>query len=239
MKKIHFFQIIILSVIVFVSAGCKKESPATGSGITSVTINLPPPNRPPVANAGFDFTGKLYINEMTLSGAAYDPDIGDTITTTWTKITGPACSIISSQVITVLNPQQRIVYVTTLVTNLLMGEYKFELLVRDNRGAIHRDTVAVKINSIEPISSPVNLYNLRLDDGFSYVVGIDDIYPYIPSNRPIRIFLMERLEAVWHEAVPYSQYPLGNTRYYYAIINNTIYLSSDNPSPNTDVKIVF
>ena len=129
---------------------------------------------------------------------------------------------------------------TTLVTNLLVGEYKFELLARDNRGAIHRDTVAVKINSIEPISSPVNLYNLRWMYGsFGYEVGINDIYPYIPSNRPIRIFLMGTFESDWHEAVPNSQYPLSNTRYYYSISNNTIGLYSDNPSAYTDVKIVF
>ena len=42
MKKIQFFQIIILVVIVFVIAGCKKELPAIGSG--TVPINqLPPP----------------------------------------------------------------------------------------------------------------------------------------------------------------------------------------------------
>ena len=85
MKKIHSFTIIILLVIVFVSAGCKKELPAIGSG--TVPINQlpppPPPNRPPVANAGVDFSIVLLNNDMILRGQATDPVMWNTLSSSW------------------------------------------------------------------------------------------------------------------------------------------------------------
>ena len=231
MKKIHFFQIIILSVIVFVNAGCTKEAPATGysTGTGTGTTNPPPPNRPPVANSGLDFTGKLYSNDITLRGKAYDPDMGNTLSITWTKIAGQACTIVS--------PQSR----TTSVTNLLVGEYQFELSVRDNYGATHRDTVNVKITSIEPITSPVNIFNLSWSCPFGCSILIYDIYKYMPSNMPIRVFIKFVTSATWQEAVPMSQYSTNNRVYYYEVDpEKTIWLYTDaDENINVDVRILF
>ncbi len=233
MKKIHFFQIIILVVIVIVSANCTKEAPATGYSTGTGTTNPPPPppNRPPVANAGLDFTGKLYSNDLTLRGKAYDPDMGNTLTTTWTKIAGQACTIVS--------PQSR----TTSVTNLLVGEYQFELLAIDNYGATDRDTVNVKITSIEPITSPVNVFNLSWTCPMGCSIPIYDIYKHLPLNTPIRVFIKFVNSATWHEAVPISQYSTNNPVYYYSVDNDnekTIWLYTDtDENINVDVRILF
>ena len=231
MKKIHFIKIIILVVIIFVSANCTKEAPATGySPGTSTTNPQPPipPNRPPVANAGLDFTGKLYSNEMSLRGNAYDPDMGNTLSITWTKIAGQACTIVS--------PQSR----TTSVTNLLVGEYQFELLALDNYGATHRDTVNVKITGIEPITRPVNFFNLSWACPMGCGIPIYDIYKYIPSNTPICVFIKLVNTATWHEALPISQYSGNSPAYYYEIdSDNNIFLYTDYADINIDVRILF
>jgi hypothetical protein len=228
-KKIHFLHIIII-VGIAVSAGCKKESPATGSGSVNSNPPPPPPNRPPIVNAGVDYTVKLYSTEMTLKGNAYDQDMGDTLTTTWTRIAGPACTFVSPQ------------NLTTYVANLLVGEYQFELFARDKFGATDRDTVVVRISSIEQITSPVTIYNLSWGCPMGCSIPIYDIYKNIPSNRPIRVFLKFVNQASWHESAPISQYSPNSQTYYYDFNNDDkiIWLYTDlDMNINVDVRIEF
>ena len=231
MKRIPlFFYCSIAAVILSCGLSCKKDLPVRDSAITNITINPPPPNRPPVANAGVDFTGKLYSNDMTLRGNAYDPDMGNTLSITWTKIAGSVCNIVS--------PLSR----TTSVTGLLVGEYQFELLVSDNHGATHRDTVNVKITSIEPITSPVNIFNLSWRCAMGCGIPIYDIYKHIPLNTPIRVFIKFVTSATWHEVVPMSQYSTNNPVYYYEVDpEKTIWLCTDDADENinVDVRILF
>ena len=234
MKKIHFLKIIILVVIVIVSANCTKEVPATGYSTGTGTTNPPPPppppsNRPPVANAGVDFAGKLYSNDITLRGSAYDPDFGNTLSITWTKIAGSGCNIVS--------PNSR----TTSVTGLLVGEYQFELLAIDNYGATHRDTINVKITSIEPITSPVTVFNLSWSCPMGCSIPVYDIYKHLPLNTPIRVFIKFANSATWHEAVPMSQYSTNNQVYYYDVdTEKNIWLYTDSDENiNVDVRILF
>ena len=53
----------------------------------------------------------------------------------WTKIAGPACTIVS--------PSQA----QTAVNNMVQGVYQFQLTVTDNLGATGRDTVVVTVNA--------------------------------------------------------------------------------------------
>ncbi len=232
MKKIMLLACFSGLMILFVGTGCTKELPGTGAGIIinppPDIINPPPANHPPVANAGIDFTGILYSPEMTLRGIANDQD-GNLLSTTWTKIAGPACNIISPQ------------NLTTPVTNLSVGDYQFELLVKDSQAATGRDTVAVKITSIEQITSPVNLFNLGWSCPMGCTIPIYNIYSHLPSNTPIRVFLKFVNAATWHEAAPISQYLPNNLSYYYEVdAQNTILLYTDyDMNTNVDVRITF
>lgn len=230
MKKTYFLHIIILVGIV-VSAGCTKEAPATGSG--TVTINPPPPpplpsNRPPIANAGVDFSIVLLNTEMTLQGQATDPDIGNTLSTTWTKIAGPSCNIVSPQSL------------TTNVSNLLEGVYMFELLVIDNQGLTSRDTVSVRTVNIGPIKNLVNFFNLSWICPMGCTISVPNIYSYIPSNTPIRVFIKLVNHAGWYEVDPISQYSLDNSIYFYQFHGNEMILYTETDGIiNTDVRIIF
>jgi hypothetical protein len=111
---------------------------ATGRDTVSITVNPagpPPPNQPPVANAGNDITITLPINSVVLTGNGSDAD-GSVVSYSWTKITGPSLFNILSPLL----PQ-------TIVNNLTQGVYSFELKVTDNLGAIGKDTVKVTVNS--------------------------------------------------------------------------------------------
>lgn len=119
------------------------------SAADTVEIKVMPPttqpNRPPVANAGADQVITLPVNSVTLDGtSSSDPD--NNITGySWIKISGPASYSIS-------NPGN----VQTPVTNLVQGEYFFELNVTDAGGLFDKDTVV--INVLPPVLTGTNVY---------------------------------------------------------------------------------
>ncbi|RTL56302.1 MAG: hypothetical protein EKK37_17685 [Sphingobacteriales bacterium] len=92
-------------------------------------------NKPPIANAGPDITITLPANTVTLAGSGTDPD-GTIVSYLWTKIAGPAQFTISTPTAA-----------TTTVTNLVQGQYSFQLTVTDNAGFPGYDTVLVTVNA--------------------------------------------------------------------------------------------
>lgn len=109
--------------------------------ITVTVVNGSAPNIPPVTEAGPDQA--VIIPEADLNGgSSYDPD-GTVDRYQWTKIDGPAVYSLSSN--SIAKPK---------LTNLLIGDYKFELQTTDNLGATTKDTVIVHSTSI---ILPINL----------------------------------------------------------------------------------
>ncbi len=101
--------------------------------------NPPPPNAPPVANAGNDIRIALPTSTVTLNGtSSYDPD-GTIASFSWSKIAGPSASISNSS------------WGSTSVTGLTQGTYVFRLTVSDNNGSTNADEVTVVVDP-----SPVN-----------------------------------------------------------------------------------
>ena len=117
------------------------NSGATAADTVQVTVNAAP-NQPPVVSAGADQTIALPINSVVLSGSANDPD-GTITTYAWSKISGPNAGTIATA-----NT------VTTNVTGLTQGVYRFRLQVTDNSGATAADTVQVTVNAA-PNQPPV------------------------------------------------------------------------------------
>ncbi len=117
---------------------------AAGTAVITVTVNAaaPPPNQPPVANAGNNVTITLPTNTVSLSGSGADPD-GTIVTYNWTKISGPAQ-------FNILTPNAA----QTTINNLAQGAYQFRLTVTDNAGATASATVTVTVNATPP---PPNL----------------------------------------------------------------------------------
>jgi ribosomal protein L14 len=113
------------------------NSGATGRDTVQVTVNQSTQevNLAPIANAGPDMDITLPVNSVILSGSAIDSD-GTIASYQWTKISGPTGYTM---------PFSTDAQIT--VSDLVTGEYQFELKATDNLGAIGRDTVKVTVNS--------------------------------------------------------------------------------------------
>jgi chitodextrinase len=95
----------------------------------------PPPNIPPIAEAGPDQTITAPANSVILNGSAsYDPD-GTIVSYSWVLVSGLGSVIIS-------NSNQ----VIAGVSGLTPGSYTFQLTVTDNSGATSNDSVTVTVN---------------------------------------------------------------------------------------------
>jgi predicted esterase/uncharacterized protein (DUF2141 family) len=101
-----------------------------------VNSNTATANQLPVANAGPDVTITLPANSSVLDATrSYDPD-GSISYYGWSRLSGPTSYSIA-------NPWGR----TTALTNLAQGTYSFLLVVTDNKGDIHKDTVKYTVNA--------------------------------------------------------------------------------------------
>lgn len=113
---------------------------AIGKDTILITVN--PANLPPVSNAGPDRSIVLPVNSVTINGSGTDAD-GLVSFYQWSKIAGP------SQ-FTIVSPSQG----QTVINNLLVGIYQFELRVTDNEGATDNDTVVITVHDLPPPNQP-------------------------------------------------------------------------------------
>ncbi len=116
---------------------------AIGRDTMQITVN-PDPNIAPTANAGANQTITLPVNTANLSGSGNDPD-GTIASYLWTKVSGPAGGAIANSAL-----------VSTSVSGLLQGIYRYELMVTDNGGAVGRDTMQITVNPAPNIAPTAN-----------------------------------------------------------------------------------
>ena len=100
---------------------------------TTAAATLATPNIPPVASAGADNTITLPTNSVTLQGSGADSD-GVIVSYLWEQVIGPNTASISNPAIA--NP---------LVSDLVEGTYEFRLIVTDDDGATHQDSLLVTV----------------------------------------------------------------------------------------------
>jgi hypothetical protein len=94
-------------------------------------------NMPPLAKAGRDTIIILPVDSLLLDGSASkDPD-GRITNYRWTKVSGPALAKINNDA-----------SAKTVVNNLSLGSYMFELNVTDNDGAFAADTIRIVVDSV-------------------------------------------------------------------------------------------
>jgi ribosomal protein L14 len=118
---------------------------ATAKDQVTVIVNPKPvlPNQTPVANAGTNQTIAVPDNSASLNGtSSFDPD-GTITNYVWTQISGPSSSLIASG-----NTA------TATASQLIVGQYVYQLTVTDNNGATNIDQVTITVN---PGISKVNL----------------------------------------------------------------------------------
>jgi hypothetical protein len=105
---------------------------------SQVLVKAGPIDSLPVANAGPDKVVYVPADSVLLNGTATGSVISGY---TWAKVTGPTQ-------FTITNAGTA----STKVTGLVIGVYKFELKVTDNRGFVSRDTLMVTVSSVLPVS---------------------------------------------------------------------------------------
>lgn len=106
---------------------------------SSGTSQPAPAPAPPVAKAGTNQTITLPVNTVTLSGSGSSASSGKIKSYSWKKISGPTQGLLGT-----------LLSVTTKVTGLVAGVYKFELTVTDTNGGTAKSTVTVTVNAAVP-----------------------------------------------------------------------------------------
>ncbi len=114
------------------------------------------PNQSPVANAGSNITITAPLSSTSLNGtSSFDPD-GTITTFAWTQISGPSTAVIGAGTTS-----------TATVSQLVVGQYVFQLKVTDNNGATGTDQVTVTVNPPVPKLNQAPVADAGLNDTIS------------------------------------------------------------------------
>ncbi|TPW15698.1 MAG: M36 family peptidase, partial [bacterium] len=100
-----------------------------------------PPNTPPTANAGTDQTDLVLGATVNLAGSATDPDVGNTLTYSWTPTLGAFGTLSGADTR------------TPSFTANARGTFTFTLTVSDGAGGSGSDTVNVTVVNRAPTAS--------------------------------------------------------------------------------------
>jgi hypothetical protein len=137
MRKEH----LLIMLFSFLVISCQKETICEECGIE---IN------PPVANAGVDRVIDLPQDSILLDGSGSKDSDGKIVDWKWELVSGP-------QSVKVVNKHDA----RTVAYFYAIGDYLFELSVRDNSGLMAKDTLRVSVNTspgdLSPQSPPGNL----------------------------------------------------------------------------------
>jgi hypothetical protein len=131
-------------------------------------IDPAPTNRPPVANAGPDYT-IIFPSNLDIDGSgSSDPD-NNIVSYLWAKISGPSSFTIGN-----VND------VRAHLSGLVVGVYQFELKVTDAGGLFSRDTMQVTVVNPPPTCADCRIVFVSGRD------GNDEIYSCKTDGSDIR-----------------------------------------------------
>jgi gliding motility-associated-like protein len=141
-----------------------------------INVSPPPPNDPPISDAGLDITITLPENSVSLVGKGTDSD-GTVSSYSWSQLSGPSTAILSSSN-----------QMNTSASDLAEGNYVFSLLVTDNDGDTDADNIQISVLPIpvnEPptVSAGEDLFITLPVSNISLVAIADDIDGSIVSLR--------------------------------------------------------
>jgi hypothetical protein len=119
---------------------------AVASTQVTVTVNVPL-NKFPVADAGKDTSIVLPYSRAMLNGErSYDPD-GSLVSYNWRQVSGPTTSVLQDGNKALAR-----------AIDLVEGTYAFELTVKDNAGAVAKDTLRVNVLNLNRSEEVFRLY---------------------------------------------------------------------------------
>ena len=116
---------------------------ASASDVVRIVVNSAN-NISPTANAGADVTIQLPTNMATLNGMGTDPD-GTIASYAWGQISGPSTATLAGANTANLT-----------ASNLIAGDYEFELTVADDGGATSSDRAKIIVQVQTPTFTEIN-----------------------------------------------------------------------------------
>lgn len=125
-------------------------------------------NKVPIANAGPSQNIQLPVDNVTLTGSGSDVD-GHIVGYLWSELAGPNIAAIQTPAAA-----------TTKVSGLIVGTYKFQLMIIDNDGATGVDTMSVVVAA--PESKTLTLQP-GPNDGQDAIVTYRDGDPNSPTSN--------------------------------------------------------
>lgn len=123
----------------------KDNSGNTDSDYKSVTVQTTGVNTEPVAYAGKDMVIEQPASSATITGKGTDAD-GSIASYVWTRVSGPST-------VTLANANAPQVTVSGLAET---GMYVFQLTVKDDKGAVAFDKMAVTVKASTAVTVPSN-----------------------------------------------------------------------------------
>jgi len=159
----------------------------------TITITVYNVNRPPVANAGNDFSVQVATTATLNGSSSFDPD-GDLITYNWTFNSVPPGSGLTNAVI--VNPAQP----NASFTPDVVGAYILRLVVSDNEADGAPDFVTVTATP-PPNVPPVAVAGDDQSAGLGVAVTLDGGDSYDPDDGPAPLAFAWSFESVPADSV--------------------------------------
>ena len=235
MKKV--FLLWGLALILFAGQSCNKDNTVIRPPIDppAGTPIPPPPPPPPTNTAPYVGIGdnlvKFPFSKIQLHSGAYDEQ-GDSLSFTWYKINGPESYRIETKDLP-----------STLISNLVNGDYEFVLEAKDSMGLVGKDTISINVE-LKPLNSKELYFKDRAweyDDWSGMYLRIPDFIYIAEAGRAYKIFIQSDDNPEWVEVKSpydwmqtYSYEPVSNLLPYLII-----YSYGGNTTGTSSVKVVF
>ena len=219
MRCVQLNYLLFLCVSVVTISSCDKDKPQSNP-----QQNLY--NTAPKASAGTDIWQLVTTDSARLYGMVVDAEHNSN-KYLWTQVAGPDCVI------------DKPTYLTTLVTNLIKGDYAFELTATDAGGLTSKDTVAVFVK--EPAvatNGEIIFKDLEWTCPWYCTVQIGCLPCHVPANKKFKVYV-KGTGNLWIEAVPFASWK--EEKYAYGTEANelVIYTGAPDAKLAPDIKIVF
>ena len=208
MKSKQILSYLVMGLIIFTNTDCHKvEPPRPGTTIVPSPPPPPPPsikNTAPKVDAGIDLILTLPTNEVDLNGACVD-DENNISLIIWQKINGPASYNLNNT--NILQPR---------LSNLVKGDYQFELTVFDSLGLYDMDTVNILVRNGPIASASSIIFEDRIWIFPWYPsIEVENFDSWIPAGSQYRVYIKRDGMPDWIEVSSVS--PGSTSSYEYFI----------------------
>ncbi len=178
---------LIITMIMAINVGCKKESTVLRPGDPDTPVIPIQENTAPVVYAGGDLFAWPLLNEVELNGYASDNENNISVVS-WAKISGPNSYKFENKD-----------SLQTKISGLEAGTYQFELTVTDKMNLYDQDTMVVNVGEISGNPKGIIFKDLVWTFYWSSDIEIRNFVSNIPPGSMFKIFIQRDNDPEWKE----------------------------------------